>query len=43
MVEITAPLQERHLASAQLAARRAELRQLMRAEAEAAGMEMIDG
>lgn len=42
VVDIETPLQERHLASPELEARQAELWDLMRAEAEAADMELID-
>ncbi|MBE9638633.1 ABC transporter ATP-binding protein [Salipiger mangrovisoli] len=43
VVDIDVPLQERSLAMPELEARQAELWELMRAEAEAADMELIDG
>ncbi|WP_353474901.1 ABC transporter ATP-binding protein [Salipiger sp. H15] len=43
VVDIDTPLQDRHLGSPELEARQAELWELMRAEAEAADMELIDG
>ncbi|RVV97523.1 ABC transporter ATP-binding protein [Mesobaculum littorinae] len=43
MVDIDIPLEERHLGTPELEAHQAELWEMMRAEAEAADMELIDG